>query len=194
MQWLISNNIFRESRTFQLLLLVCLSSRGNGKRASNTAPDLPTGLQLREITFSEEEVFNRLRNLDISKSNGPDGIPARLLKECCQEIAPSLCTLFNLSLQTGRIPSEWKSADVTPVHKKNSKKPAENYRPILLLPIVSEVLERCVFSHFYHHVTRLINPAQHGFFRCSCQFSTPLVKTWITTPKLMSCTWISLKF
>ena len=101
--------------------------------------------------------------MDLSKSNGPDGIPARLLKKCCQEIAPSLCALFNLSLQTGRIASEWKSADVTPAHKRNSKKPAENYRPISLLPIVSKVLERCVFSHFYHHVTRLINPAQHGF-------------------------------
>ncbi len=33
------------------------------------------------------------------------------------------------------------------------------------MPIVSKVLERCVFSHFYHHVTRLINPAQHGFIR-----------------------------
>ena len=141
-----------------------------------TTPDLPTGLQLREITFSEEEVFNRLRNLDIFKSNGPDGIPARLLKECCQEIAPSLCTLFNLSLQTGRIPSEWKSADVTPVHKKNSKKPAKNYKPISLLPIVSKVLERCIFSHFYHHVTWLINPAQHGFIRNrSCVTQLPSV-------------------
>ena len=57
-------------------------------------------------------------------------IPARLLKECSQQITPSLCSLFNLSLQSSFIPSEWKSADVTPIHKRDSNERAENYRPI----------------------------------------------------------------
>ena len=91
----------------------------------------------------------------LAKASGPDGIPARLLKECSQEIAPSLCSLFNLSLQSSWIPSEWKPADVAPIHKKYSKEPAENYRPISLLSIVSKVLERCVYfrvhDHFLYH-------------------------------------------
>ena len=89
----------------------------------------------------------------------------RLLKECSNQIAPNLCYLFNLSLSSGRIPSEWKSADVTPIHKKESKVPAENYRPISLLPIISKVLERCVYQRFYEHVAHLINECQHGFLR-----------------------------
>ena len=126
---------------------------------------LPTDSQLSEITLDVEEVVNSLLNLNVSKASGPDGIPARLLKECSHQIAPSLCTLYNHSLRSGHIPSEWKSADVTPVHKKNSKEPAANYRPISLLPIISKTLERCIYWRFYDHVVNLISPSQHGFLR-----------------------------
>ncbi|CAB4006426.1 Hypothetical predicted protein, partial [Paramuricea clavata] len=126
---------------------------------------LPTDSQLSEITLDVEEVVSSLLNLNVSKASGPDGIPARLLKECSHQIAPSLCTLYNHSLRSGHIPSEWKSADVTPVHKKNSKEPAVNYRPISLLPIISKTLERCIYWRFYDHVVNLISPSQYGFLR-----------------------------
>ena len=66
-----------------------------------------------------------LSNLDPSKATGPDGTPARVLKECSEEIAPSLCALFNYFLRLGRFPSDWKSADITPVHKKDLPEPAK---------------------------------------------------------------------
>ena len=55
------------------------------------------------IILSIEEVASILHQLDTNKALGPDGIPARLLKECADEIAPSLCSLFNQSLQTGNL-------------------------------------------------------------------------------------------
>ena len=64
------------------------------------------------------KVTQFLRALDTSKACGPDGIPPRLLQECAREIAPSICELFNRSLHTGHVPTEWKLANVTPVHKK----------------------------------------------------------------------------
>ncbi|CAB4021912.1 Hypothetical predicted protein, partial [Paramuricea clavata] len=75
--------------------------------------------ELSNITLNAEEVARSLYNLDTSKACGPDGIPTRLLQECSIQIAPSICELFNHSLHTGRIPSEWKSANVTPIHKKD---------------------------------------------------------------------------
>ena len=92
--------------------------------------------------------MERLSELDTSKASGPDKIPARLLKKCSEQIAPSLCSLFNHSLNIGQIPRDWKSTDVTPTHKKDSKEDAKNYRPISLLPIVSKVLECCVAIDF----------------------------------------------
>jgi hypothetical protein len=73
--------------------------------------------------------------------------------------------LFNHSLRIGRFPAEWKNADITPVHKKDNKEPAENYRPISLLPIVSKVMEWCVCHRLYAHVSHLITSLQHGFMR-----------------------------
>ena len=122
-------------------------------------------MEISQIQMSVDDVTKHLIGLDTSKACGPDGIPVRLLKECSQQIAPSLCGIFNHSLSSGQIPTEWKSADITPIHKKDSEEPAENYRPISLLPIVSKVMERCVFNCLYDHVNNLITPLQHGFLR-----------------------------
>ena len=89
-----------------------------------------------------------LRNLDPNKACGPDGIPSRILSKVADEIAPSLCNLFNmpLSLSLGVVPAKWKFANITPVFKKDDSTITSNYRPISLLCVISKVLERCVFT------------------------------------------------
>ena len=74
---------------------------------------------LSELTVSVNEAAKCLVDLDklTTKACGTDGIPAKLLKECTNEIAPSLCLMFNTSLKTACLPKEWKEAKVTPVHK-----------------------------------------------------------------------------
>ena len=86
-----------------------------------------------------------------------------MLTETSSQIAPSLCALFNKSLHCGVLSDDWKLANVVPVHKRDEKSYVENYRPISLLPLISEVLERCVFQNIKHHVCQRINPYQHGF-------------------------------
>lgn len=68
-------------------------------------------MEISEITLSFSELRDCLSNLDASRAAGPDGIPL-----CSEQIAPSLCDVFNHSLRSGRFPSEWKSTGVTPVH------------------------------------------------------------------------------
>ena len=60
---------------------------------------------------------------------------------------------------------EWKSANITPVHKKESKELAENYRQISLLSIVSKTLEHCVSNNLYHHVSGVTPNEQPGLIR-----------------------------
>ena len=141
-------------------------SRPNQHQTPTPPPSqLRTDTQLREIELSEHDAANCLRNPDTSKASGPDGIPARPPKECSQQIVPSPCPLPNLSLQSSRTPPEWKSADAAPIHKRDSKEPAENYRPIPLLSIVSKVPERCVYFRPHDHILHHISQAQHGFLR-----------------------------
>ena len=127
--------------------------------------EIPNVTDIAELQVSVQEVDFCLRNLDVTKVCGPDGIPARILKECSRSVAPSLCELFNLSLRVGRLPVGCKSANITPVHKKGLKEPAENYRPTSPLPIIAKALERFVSKRLYEHVIASISFNQHGFLR-----------------------------
>ncbi len=75
-----------------------------------------------------------------------DDISALMLKHTAKAIAPSLKTLFNLSLTKGKFPKNWKVARVVAVPKSGKKDNPANFLPISLLPIVSKVLERHVFK------------------------------------------------
>ena len=60
------------------------------------------------------------KEVDTKKVPGPDNIPAWVLKHCATEIAPILSRLFSQSLNTGHIPHDWLTANVTPVFKKET--------------------------------------------------------------------------
>ncbi|CAB4036479.1 Hypothetical predicted protein, partial [Paramuricea clavata] len=138
---------------------------GNDNPIDSTTPPSTTscGSALSELNLCLDDVLVVLQNLDAGRATGPDGIPPRLLKETAHQIAPSLCSLFNRSLNSGSLPEDWKLANIVPVFKKLDKTHVENYRPISLLCIVSKVLERCVLSKLRVHLLELINTSQHGF-------------------------------
>ena len=49
---------------------------------------------LSRIRFREKEVRKRLKKLDVSKANGPDGISARVLRQCARALAQPLTKLY----------------------------------------------------------------------------------------------------
>jgi len=131
----------------------------------NIAQICISNLQLTDIEVSVDEVHDHLKNLDTSKPSGHNGIPARLVKECGDQIVPTLSAIFNQSLGSATLPSKWISADIVPIHKKDSKEPAEYYRPVSLLPIANKVLEHCVINRLYEHLKCLTTDLQHGFLK-----------------------------
>ncbi len=79
----------------------------------------------------------------------------------------------------GKIPSEWKVGKVIPIPKGKHLQLPSNYRPIMLLPIVSKILERHIFNilrDFMHNQCPL-SPNQWGF--CSGK-STSTALAYIT--------------
>jgi len=64
--------------------------------------------QLMEISTSHNEVKDILSKLYVYKATGVDGIPARILKECDEELSYPLTLLFNLSFGSSIVPSLWK--------------------------------------------------------------------------------------
>ena len=93
---------------------------------------------------TEEFVYKELCSLNISKSTGLDGIPARFLKDAAPILKVPVTFLINLSMSEGEVPDELKMAKVKPLFKKNDRLKPENYRPVSILSIVSKVLEKAV--------------------------------------------------
>ncbi len=92
-----------------------------------------------DISIFRDEVCELLSKLDVSKSSGPDEVPALLLREGAPWLADPISSLFNLSLQRGCLPRDWISVNVVPVYKKGCKHSVSNYRPISLTCIAVKV-------------------------------------------------------
>ena len=118
-----------------------------------------------DVSTSNNRVKDIISKLDTTKATGIDGISARILKECAEELLYPLTLLFNLSFRSGTVPSSWKKANVTPEHKADAKDIVENYRPISLLSIPGKCQEKIVHTAIYSHVAPYLTGWQHGFIR-----------------------------
>ena len=126
---------------------------------STPVPSIPP------ITVEVDGVYNLLVNLEPHKATGPDNIPTKLLKETAQQMAPLLTLIFQASLNQGKLPSDWKSANVTPIHKKDKRTDPSNYRPISLSSVCCKTLEHVIYSSIFSHLEnhKVLNDSQHGF-------------------------------
>ena len=141
-----------------------------------------TDAELSTVSIRCSDVCRLLQTLSPNKATGPDGISARVLRECATELAPSLTSLFCLSLEKGLIPSGWKHGRITPVHKSGNKSNPDNYRPISILPIVSKILEKIVNRQLLQHLTAngLLPQRQFGFQpgRSAMDMTAGMTQAW----------------
>ena len=69
-----------------------------GKRVNSGAPESTrpwVNSAMGEITVDPKGVLKLLNNLNIHKASSPDGLSARVLKECSSEISPMLALIYN---------------------------------------------------------------------------------------------------
>ena len=95
--------------------------------------------EFHSFRFSTLTVKNILKNMDVDKCPGLDGIAGIVLKKCASNLSYTLSTLFDISFSTCQLPSDWELANIVPVHKKGDKSNVDNYRPISLTSLVMKV-------------------------------------------------------
>ena len=122
-------------------------------------------LNIEDIEITMDDVGRELKRINISKSKGPDGIHPKLLKELehNSSFVSAVTKLFQTCASSGKIPEQWKTANVTSLYKKGSRKDALNYRPVSLTCILCKVYEKLIRRHIMSFVSKKINPNQHGF-------------------------------
>ena len=112
------------------------------------------------MTESHCGVVHRLvSSLRVDKATGLDGSSARLLKEACPDIRPSLTHIINLSIRCRCFPDEGKISKVLPLNKEDIESDPNKYRPISFLPVVSKIMEKVIFKQLYEYLSHNNLPA-----------------------------------
>ena len=62
-----------------------------------------------------------------------------------------------MSMQIGKLPDNWKKANVIPLHKKGPKNLVENYRPISLTSIVCKTMEKFIRDIIWKNTNYLLS-------------------------------------
>ena len=128
--------------------------------------------KLEDVDVSAETICSKLCKLKQDKAAGDDGMTPCILKALCEEIAVPVAMICRKSLDTGSIPRDWRTANVSPIFKKGNKHQVGNYRPVSLTSQICKVMESvlrdALLYHLDHH--KLIWNSQHGFrkgFSCA---------------------------
>ena len=102
------------------------------------------------ITMNEvESVIESLKNT----SPGLDFIPNQLIKKLNSNYLSDILTIFNQSIYTGIVPSNWKVGQVVPILKPGkSPEKCESYRPISLLSCLGKLLEKILVKRLEHYL------------------------------------------
>lgn len=107
------------------------------------------------------KIINDMRNV----GGGFDKINTRIFKATYMSISGAIVHFLNLCLQQGVFPTLLKRAVVKPIYKAGDKQQFSNYRPISLLPVLSKLLEKLIYSRLNGHLdeNNILNDNQFGF-------------------------------
>ena len=109
--------------------------------------------------------MRQLKSMKRKKATGLDNLPTGLLKDSAEQISAPLTYLIYLSLTTGVFPTDWKVAKVMPIHKSGPFTNFDDYRPISILPVLSEIIEKIIHRQVisFLNENHLLSQSQFGF-------------------------------
>ena len=116
-----------------------------------------------QYVISVYTTFKALESVKANKGTGPDNIPAWVLRNYANVLAPPLTAIFNNSLREGILPMEWKMANVIPLPKTSPPVSIEkDIRPISLTPIAAKVYESIIMKWVDETIEGEIDAKQFG--------------------------------
>ncbi len=114
----------------------------------------------------ESEIQRALDALNPNTGAVPGSVIPKALKTLSSYIAPTLFSIFNLSLQTSQILDNWRHAIVIPVAKPPHTTDPNLYQPISLTSVVCKALEAILKEKMLANLSQffsLLSSRQHGF-------------------------------
>lgn len=117
------------------------------------------------VFVTQQQIRNKIRKLRKDAAPGPDGITPSILQRLEESVVVPLEIIFNMAIESGDSPQDWKIANVTPIFKKGTKGDPGNYRPVSLTSVPCKIFESIVKDRVMSHLldNNLIRNSQHGF-------------------------------
>ena len=127
-----------------------------------------------------KEIEQEIIKLNPNKASTFKNIPAKLIKETNDICAPILHKLVNSSIQNSTFPDTLKFADITPIFKKDDATNVKNYRPVNVLPVISNIYERVIQNQLLTHIEKHLSPYMCGYRKgYSAQYAlVALIEKW----------------
>ena len=138
-------------------------------------PAAPTELQIETGPPTRGEIYKAIRLLNNGKAEGPDGIPAEILKADINTSADMLEILLKRIWEEEDVPLEWKEGHIVKIPKKGNLDMCNNYRGICLLATAGKVLNRIILERLRGVLDKELREEQAGFRQhrsCSDQIIT----------------------
>lgn len=112
-----------------------------------------------------DEIAKIIDELDPNTSCGIDGVSAKSIKCIKQLITSPLTSCINDCMTQGIFPDSLKVAKVTPIFKSGDKADPCNYRPISILPVISKIFEKVIYTRIAKHIqiNNFLYKKQYGF-------------------------------
>ena len=138
----------------------------------NTYSNHPSTIKIKENT-KIKETFSLHAALEKDIKDIIDGIvpskgisstiPPKLLKMNNDICHKYITNIYNNTLIHTSYLFDLKKGEITPVHKKDETTNKENYRPISILPTVSKIVEKILYSQIYAYFNRKLSANICGF-------------------------------
>ena len=126
---------------------------------------------------SLNEIINEIKSLDESKAAQSYNIPTKVIQE---NFATFITENFNNMIEKSAFPVSLKQADIKPIQKKDSRGDKENYRRVSILPNLSKIYERCLYTHMNKYFDHILSKYQFGFRKgySAQQYLLTMIEKW----------------
>jgi hypothetical protein len=127
---------------------------------------------------TESEILKIIISLK-SVAAGYDEVGANILKLSLNNIISPLTYLCNTSMEQGVFPNEMKLAKVIPLYKGGAMAEFNNYRPVSVLPTLSKVFEKVMYTRIseFLNETKSLFEYQFGFRKSYSSYMPMMILT-----------------